>query len=114
MDLRNRRLQRVVPAAPVVVEPAALRCPITHELFRVPVTTEVGHAYERAAVLEWWQHAGGPPYRDPLTNQPLQSTVLVPSWNLRRQVCRGVERGRPTLTSHLVDQSVSPAPLSGE
>lgn len=63
MDLRNRRLQRVVPAAPVVVEPAALRCPITHELFRVPVTTEVGHAYERAAVLEWWQHAGGPPYR---------------------------------------------------
>jgi len=67
-----------------VAEPADLKCPLTLELFREPVSTCVGNTYERVAIEKHLAQPGAK--RDPLTNEALESTKLVPNQSLRRIV----------------------------
>jgi STIP1 family protein 1 len=75
------------PLSPPQV-PEALCCPITYALFRDPVTNSLGNTYERTALLRAWE---GPPgaRRDPLTNETVPDTRLVPNQDKRRQVRQG-------------------------
>ena len=82
--------QRAMEADLVVVEPAELKCPITHELVRDPVTTAMGQTYERAALVQAWARMPRP--RDPVTNQVLSTTALYPNLLARRQVRARVAR----------------------
>jgi len=65
-------------------ELAELKCPITLELFRDPVSTCVGNTYERAAIEAHLAKPGAK--RDPLTNEALANLSLVPNQSLRRMV----------------------------
>jgi len=67
-----------------VVEPAELKCPITLELLRDPVCNSVGNTYERAAIVAHLAKPGAK--RDPLTNEALANTTLIPTQIVRRQV----------------------------
>jgi hypothetical protein len=67
-----------------VAEPAELKCPITLELFRDPVSNCVGNTYERAAIEAHLAKPGAK--RDPLTNEELESIKLVPNQIVRRMV----------------------------
>eukprot|EP00931_Biecheleriopsis_adriatica_P010701 TRINITY_DN111775_c0_g1_i1.p1 TRINITY_DN111775_c0_g1~~TRINITY_DN111775_c0_g1_i1.p1 ORF type:complete len:289 (-),score=51.65 TRINITY_DN111775_c0_g1_i1:156-1022(-) len=65
-------------------EPRHLCCPITHALYEDPVVAMSGNTYERAALLEYWEQQGQ--LCDPLTNVALQSSMLIPNWDKRREV----------------------------
>ena len=65
--------------------PEELCCPITRELMRDPVCTTVGNSFERAALLQAWARQPRDE-RDPLTNERVSSTALVPNQTLRRQI----------------------------
>ncbi|KAH6842417.1 hypothetical protein B0I37DRAFT_417599 [Chaetomium sp. MPI-CAGE-AT-0009] len=52
--------------------PHDLRCPMTQELFREPVSTQDGHTYEDAAIRKWLRIAD----TSPLTGLRLSSTQL--------------------------------------
>jgi len=67
-----------------VVEPAELKCSITLELLRDPVSTCVGNTYERAAIEAHLAKPGAK--RDPLTNEALANETLVPNQIVRRMV----------------------------
>jgi len=67
-----------------VVEPAELKCSITLELLRDPVSTCVGNTYERAAIEAHLAKPGAK--RDPLTNEELANETLVPNQIVRRMV----------------------------
>ena len=72
--------------AAAIVEPPALLCPITWQLMRDPVINCVGNTYERVAIVAAWAaQRGHKRKRDPLTNQWLANTTLVPNQALRRQ-----------------------------
>ena len=58
--------------------PEELCCPITRELMRDPVCTTVGNSFERAALLQAWARQPRDE-RDPLTNERVSSTALVPN-----------------------------------
>lgn len=91
---KRPRTARNSAAAPVM-EPQELVCPISHELFRDPVTTSAGHTYERMALLQAWaQRSYEGAVRDPLTNAALPSRKLYPCWLARRQV-RPLQRASP-------------------
>jgi len=66
------------------LEPLELKCPITLELFRDPVSNSVGNTYERAAIEKHLAKPGAK--RDPLTNESLASALLFPNQIVRRQV----------------------------
>ena len=89
-----RRTATKRPALPPQV-PEALCCPITQQLFRDPVMNSLGNTYERAALLRAW---AGPPgaRRDPLTNEAVPDTRLVPNQDKRRQVLSRAVRARVT------------------
>jgi len=70
--------------AAAVVEPAELKCPITLELFRDPVSNCVGNTYERAAIEAHLAKPGAK--RDPLTNEALANETLVPNQLARRSI----------------------------
>jgi serine/threonine protein kinase len=58
--------------------PDSLSCPITHELFRDPVTGQDGHTYERYAITEWLQKDGtSPNTREPMTIESLRPNHIV-------------------------------------
>jgi len=67
-----------------VVEPAELKCSITLELFRDPISNCVGNTYERAAIEAHLAKPGTK--RDPLTNEELASRKLVPNQIVRRMI----------------------------
>jgi len=74
-----------VEAAPAVVEPHWLMCPITSALFRDPVfVVDSGNTYERHVVLEFWRLAGVA--KDPLTNLQLATRDVRTNWSVRREV----------------------------
>ncbi|CAF4540031.1 unnamed protein product [Rotaria socialis] len=55
-----------------------LKCPITCELFREPVTGQDGHTYERDAIIAWLQKAGTSPIAgDPMTIDSLRPNHVV-------------------------------------
>ena len=64
--------------------PHWLRCPISLSLLRDPVVAADGHTYERALIEKWF---GGtqPPYRSPVTQEPMRDGNLVPNHLVRVQ-----------------------------
>lgn len=55
--------------------PDHLMCPITHEIFVDPVTTVLGHTYERTTIENWFKTH----HTDPLTMEKVSSKYLVPN-----------------------------------
>jgi hypothetical protein len=66
------------------LEPAGMKCPITLALLRDPVSNCVGNTYERIAIVAHLAKPGAK--RDPLTNEALANTTLIPNQSLRRLV----------------------------
>lgn len=97
---------------------AELVCPITHELMQDPVLTADGHAYERAAILRWFDEhdAQQPPQgvalaRSPRTGMALASRVLVPAHALRAVILRHRRsRGLPDPEPWVPPPQALPAP----
>jgi len=59
-------------------------CPITCELMTEPVVLICnGQTYEKSAIQEWFRRGHR---TDPITNQPLISTNIVPNYSLRRAI----------------------------
>ncbi|CAF4486217.1 unnamed protein product, partial [Rotaria sp. Silwood2] len=62
----------------VVPNTDILKCPITCELFREPVTGQDGHTYERNAIITWLKKNGTSPItREPMTIDSLRSNHTV-------------------------------------
>ncbi len=59
-----------------------LRCPITWEVFRDPVSAPDGHTYERQAIEQWIRRYG----TSPLTRQPLCIEQLYPNRRVKELV----------------------------
>lgn len=67
--------------------PYELRCPMTQELFREPMTTQDGHTYEAAAIRKWLRIA----QTSPLTGLRLPSTQLNVNRPMSLRVNKWVE-----------------------
>ncbi|GLI61303.1 hypothetical protein VaNZ11_003657, partial [Volvox africanus] len=68
--------------------PADLLCPITHELFYEPVINAAGQVYERAALEKALAHR----LVDPISNVPLETTVLTTVWPMKSKAAAYRER----------------------
>jgi hypothetical protein len=62
--------------------PDEFLCPITCERMVDPVVASDGHSYERSAILELLSRPGP---LSPLTREPLDPSVVVKNWNLKRK-----------------------------
>ena len=60
-------------------------CPITQAVMEDPVVIDTGRSFERSAILEWF---GRGRVTDPMTNEELASTRVVPNVNLRNLIRR--------------------------
>ena len=70
--------------------PEDLRCPLTLELFCEPVTAADGHTYEKVAIEQWFLKAR----TSPTTNEPLESTALIPQHTVKKLVCAFMDTRR--------------------
>jgi hypothetical protein len=60
--------------------PPSFFCPITHDMFKDPVTLgTTGHTFERSAISDWLQRNT----TDPLSNAHLTDSTLAPNFALR-------------------------------
>uniref|UniRef100_A0A3B3ZT60 WD repeat, SAM and U-box domain-containing protein 1 n=1 Tax=Periophthalmus magnuspinnatus TaxID=409849 RepID=A0A3B3ZT60_9GOBI len=59
--------------------------PITRELMRDPVIAADGYSYEREAIESWIR---GKTKTSPMTNLPLQTTLLIPNRSLKMAIAR--------------------------
>jgi len=85
MATRNTNHAVEAGAAPAVVEPRWLMCPITNALFRDPVfVVDSGNTYDRDVLLDFWRTAGVA--KDPLTNLQLATRDVRTNWAVRREV----------------------------
>ena len=57
-------------------------CPISHEMYVDPVTTILGHTYERAYIERWFEKHS----TDPLTMEYLSSKFLTPNRSIKSMV----------------------------
>jgi len=62
--------------------PRDLMCPVTAEIFVDPVVIADGHTYERIAILQWFKKK----YTSPVTNLPVDPSIVVPNTSFREQV----------------------------
>lgn len=105
--------------------PDALKCPITHELFRDPVVAEDGYTYEKRVIIEWIRRAGNSPF----TRQPLLVSNLRPNYAVRQLVeefklrnlnlytvpcspTNSVPESYPTRSNRQLDNTSFPLPYS--
>ncbi|XP_061579586.1 WD repeat, SAM and U-box domain-containing protein 1-like [Cololabis saira] len=65
--------------------PDEFMCPITRELMRDPVIAADGYSYERDAIEGWVR---GKHKTSPMTNLPLQTTLLTPNRSLKTAITR--------------------------
>ena len=70
------------------------------DLFCDPVTAADGHTYERVAIEEWFATGSR---TSPTTNEPLQSTALIPQHTMKKLVCAFMDTRRRSS----VDEDVS-------
>ncbi|CAF0983740.1 unnamed protein product [Rotaria sordida] len=59
-----------------------LKCPITCELFREPVTGQDGHTYERDAIITWLKKNG----TSPITREPMTIESLRPNHTVKQLI----------------------------
>ena len=62
--------------------PKSFVCPISGELMKDPVSCVDGHSYERSCILQWF----GTRLTSPVTNESLESAVVVPNHALRSAI----------------------------
>ncbi|XP_029980330.1 WD repeat, SAM and U-box domain-containing protein 1 isoform X1 [Sphaeramia orbicularis] len=65
--------------------PDEFLCPITRELMRDPVIAADGYSYERESIQSWIR---GKNKTSPMTNLPLQTTLLTPNRSLKTAIAR--------------------------
>ncbi|XP_017279951.1 WD repeat, SAM and U-box domain-containing protein 1 [Kryptolebias marmoratus] len=65
--------------------PDEFLCPITRELMKDPVIAADGYSYERVSIESWIR---GKNKTSPMTNLPLQTTLLTPNRSLKMAITR--------------------------
>ncbi|XP_035531878.1 WD repeat, SAM and U-box domain-containing protein 1-like [Morone saxatilis] len=65
--------------------PDEFLCPITRELMKDPVIAADGYSYERESIENWIR---GKSKTSPMTNLPLQTTLLTPNRSLKTAITR--------------------------
>nr|XP_046259427.1 WD repeat, SAM and U-box domain-containing protein 1-like [Scatophagus argus] len=65
--------------------PDEFLCPITRELMKDPVIAADGYSYERDSIESWIR---GKNKTSPMTNLPLQTTLLTPNRSLKMAIAR--------------------------
>uniref|UniRef100_H3DGE9 WD repeat, SAM and U-box domain-containing protein 1 n=1 Tax=Tetraodon nigroviridis TaxID=99883 RepID=H3DGE9_TETNG len=65
--------------------PDEFLCPITRALMKDPVIAADGYSYERASIQSW---LSGKNKTSPMTNLPLQTTILTPNRSLKTAIRR--------------------------
>ncbi|XP_016120173.1 WD repeat, SAM and U-box domain-containing protein 1-like [Sinocyclocheilus grahami] len=60
-------------------------CPITREIMKDPVIAADGYSYEREAIESWINTKSR---TSPMTNLPLQTTLLTPNRTLKMAILR--------------------------
>lgn len=65
--------------------PDEFLCPITRELMKDPVIAADGYSYERKSMESWIR---GKNKTSPMTNLPLQTTLLTPNRSLKMAITR--------------------------
>ncbi|KAI5613719.1 WD repeat, SAM and U-box domain-containing protein 1, partial [Silurus asotus] len=88
LGLRSKILRKIeeLKMAPVSDGiPDEFLCPITHEVMKDPVIAADGYSYEREAIEGWIKTKTR---SSPMTNLPLQTTLLTPNRTLKMAICR--------------------------
>ncbi|TTI92361.1 WD repeat, SAM and U-box domain-containing protein 1 [Bagarius yarrelli] len=88
LGLRSKVLRKIeeMKMAPVSGGiPDEFLCPITHEVMKDPVIAADGYSYEREAIDSWIKTKNR---SSPMTNLPLQTTLLTPNRTLKMAICR--------------------------
>lgn len=88
LGLRSKILRKIeeMKMAPVSDGiPDEFLCPITHEVMKDPVIAADGYSYEREAIDSWIKTKNR---SSPMTNLPLQTTLLTPNRTLKMAICR--------------------------
>ena len=80
--------------------PNCYLCPIGYTLMKEPVIALDGHSYERNNIVRWFQTGG---LRSPLTNQPMDSTLLLPNYTLRSAIHEWLRQQQHHQTDDLND-----------
>ncbi|XP_062303358.1 WD repeat, SAM and U-box domain-containing protein 1 isoform X1 [Osmerus eperlanus] len=88
MGLRSkvlRKIEELKSACVCTGVPDEFLCPITRELMRDPVIAADGYSYEREAMESWISTKNR---TSPMTNLPLQTTLLTPNRTLKMAIGR--------------------------
>ncbi|XP_072300450.1 WD repeat, SAM and U-box domain-containing protein 1-like [Eucyclogobius newberryi] len=80
-----RKLESLKAAQSGSEAPDEFLCPITRELMREPVIAADGFSYERESIESWIR---GKTRTSPMTNLPLQTTLLTPNRSLKMAIAR--------------------------
>jgi hypothetical protein len=86
--------------------PPELCCPITRSIFHDPVVDSLGETYDRQAIEDYW--ASGV-FRDPLSNQEVPDTRLVPNFAIRRIVQDFLEKNPKYIPDGWLSKEMAPA-----
>ncbi|KAM4609161.1 WD repeat, SAM and U-box domain-containing protein 1 [Polymixia lowei] len=80
-----RKIQALKPEHGGSEAPDEFLCPITRELMTDPVIAADGYSYEREAIESW---LGAKNRSSPMTNLPLQTTLVTPNRSLKMAIAR--------------------------
>lgn len=89
----------VIPSLPVTYDatiPEDYLCPISHEIMRDPVSTVLGHSYDRSAITEWFKRSS----KCPLTGELLRDKRLIPNFTLQSIIGAWHK-------AHIIDESLT-------
>ncbi|KAJ8350215.1 hypothetical protein SKAU_G00253450 [Synaphobranchus kaupii] len=88
VGLRNKLIRKIEELKMTLVcadDPDEFVCPITREVMRDPVIAADGYSYEREAIQSWINSKNR---SSPMTNLPLQTTILTPNRTLKMAIGR--------------------------
>lgn len=88
VGLRGQVLRKIKDLRPTLMDsdcPDEFICPITRELMKEPVIATDGYSYEREAIESW---INTPNRSSPMTNLPLQTTILTLNRSLKTAIQR--------------------------
>ncbi|XP_005918284.1 WD repeat, SAM and U-box domain-containing protein 1 isoform X1 [Haplochromis burtoni] len=82
--------------------PDEFLCPITRELMKDPVIAADGYSYERESIESWIR---GKNKTSPMTNLPLQTTLLTPNRSLKMAITRWKSNQELRVAQHLITKA---------
>ncbi|KAJ8255765.1 hypothetical protein COCON_G00196290 [Conger conger] len=88
VGLRNKLIRKIEELKTALVctdGPDEFLCPITREVMKDPVIAADGYSYEREAIQSWINTKNR---SSPMTNLPLQTTILTPNRTLKMAIER--------------------------